>query len=170
MTVPVKLASFFDNFAIQSEVFDKYFLLVGLLLFLYFSANSRREKFSIFWTIILSFLVARVVVTPIIHLLYYQPYISSLSQFRLLVSEKNDWPFPNGHAAFLLAIATALYLSNKKWGIGFFIAVASLNICRIVAGVYSLSDILGGMIIGIITAFIIVTLFQKRNTKEFTKV
>jgi membrane-associated phospholipid phosphatase len=105
--------SFFNAFAGKSEVFDKYFLTVGLLLFLYFSTNSRREKLSIFWTIILSFLIARLVITPVIHFLYYQPQIASLSQLRLLESEQNDWPFPNGHAAFLFAIATAIYLYNK---------------------------------------------------------
>jgi hypothetical protein len=59
--------SFFNAFAGKSEVFDKYFLTVGLLLFLYFSTNSRREKLSIFWTIILSFLIARLVITPVIY-------------------------------------------------------------------------------------------------------
>ncbi len=118
------------------------------------------------WTIILSFLVARLVVTPIIHFLYYQLLIASLSQLRLLVSEKNDWPFPNGHAAFLLAIATAMYLYNKKWGIGFFIAVLFLNTCRIIAGVYSLSDMLGGMIIGIRSASLFFYFAEKRRIQE----
>ena len=109
----------FNAFAEQSEVFDKYILAIGLLLFLFFSTNTRREKLAIFWTIMLSFLIARLVITPIIHLLYYQPHIASLAQLRLLESEQNDWPFPNGHAAFLFAIATAMYLYNRKWGIGF---------------------------------------------------
>jgi undecaprenyl-diphosphatase len=155
MTVDVKSHSFFNTFAGIPEVFDKYLLTAGLLLFLCVSANSRREKRSLFWTVILSFLVARLVLTPIVHLLYYQPHPFAISQLRLLVSEKNDWPFPNGHAAFLFAIATAMYLYNRKWGIGFFIAVAFLTISRIVAGVHSLSDLLGGMSIGIITAYII---------------
>src|SRR5437867_1823147 len=126
----MSLLYFFNTFAEKSEVFDKYFLAAGLLLFLYFSTNSRREKLSIFWTIILSLLVARLIITPVIHFLYYQPHISSLAQLRLLASEKNDWRFPNGHAAFLLAIATATYLHNKKWGLGFFVAVLFLNISR----------------------------------------
>jgi membrane-associated phospholipid phosphatase len=110
MTVDVKSHSFFNTFAGIPEVLDKYLLIAGLLLFLCVSANSRREKRSLFWTIILSSLVALLVLTPIVHLLYYQPHPFSLSQLRLLVSEKNDWPFPNGHAAFLFAIATAMYL------------------------------------------------------------
>jgi undecaprenyl-diphosphatase len=146
---------FLNTLAEESEVLDKYFLAAGLLLFLYFSTNSRREKRSIVGTIILSFLVARLVITPAIHFLYYQPDLSSLSQLRLLESERNDWPFPNGHAAFLLAIATTIFLYNKKWGVGLFIAVLFLNISRIVTGVHALSDMLGGMIIGVITAYII---------------
>lgn len=160
---------FFQCLAEQSEVFDKYYLAAGLLLCLYFSTNSRREKISVSWTIILSFLVARLVVTPIIHFLYYQPHIASLAQLRLLESEQNDWPFPNGHAAFLLAIATAVHLYNKKWGIGFFIVVLFLNISRIVAGVHGLADIVGGMIIGVITATIIFYLTVRRRAIASTK-
>ena len=117
----------------------------------------------------LSFLVARLVITPIIHFLYYQPHLSSLSQLRLLESERNDWPFPNGHAAFLLAIATAVYLSNKKWGVGLFIAVLFLNISRIVTGVHALSDMLGEMIIGVITAYIVFnfTALHRRSQQAF---
>jgi undecaprenyl-diphosphatase len=162
--------SLFNAFAGKSEVFDKYFLAACLLLFLYFSTNSGREKLSIFWTIILSFLIARLVITPIIHFLYYKPQIASLSQLRLLESEQNEWPFPNGHAAFLVAIATAIYLYNKKWGIAFFVAVLFLNISRIVAGVHALSDILGGMIIGGITAYIIFYITAKRRAKVTTQV
>jgi undecaprenyl-diphosphatase len=160
----------FKAFADQSEVFDKYVLAVGLLLFLFFSTNSRREKLAIFLTLILSFLVARLVLTPIIHFLYYQPHIASLAELRLSESEQNDWPFPNGHAAFLLAIATAVYLYNKKWGVGFFIAVLFLNISRIVAGVHALADMFGGMIVGVITATIIFYVTAKRGPKVATKV
>lgn len=160
----------FNAFAEQSEVFDKYVLAAGLLLFLYFSTNSRREKLAIFWTIILSFLIARLVITPIIHFLYYQPHIASLAQLRLLESEQNDWPFPNGHAAFLLAISTAVHLYNKKWGIGFFIVVLFLSISRIVAEVHGLADMLGGMIIGVITAALIYYMTAKRRATASTKV
>jgi len=85
-----EITLFFNTFAGIPEVLDKYLLIAGLLLFLCVSANSRREKRSLFWTIILSSLVARLVLTPIVHLLYYQPHPFSLSQLRLLVSEKND--------------------------------------------------------------------------------
>jgi len=131
MTVDVKSHSFFNTFAGIPEVLDKYLLIAGLLLFLCVSANSRREKRALFWTIILSSLVARLVLTPIVHLLYYQPHPFSLSQLRLLVSEKNDWPFPNGHAAFLFAISMAMYLYrgciNKLLHLLMFIAFYSIS-------------------------------------------
>jgi undecaprenyl-diphosphatase len=166
----MNLLYLFNAFADKSEVFDKYVLVAGLLLFFYFSTNSRREKLSLFWTIILSFLVARLVITPVLHFVYYQPHIASLAQLRLLESEQNDWPFPNGHAAFLLAIATAIYLYNKKWGIGFFIVVLFLNISRIGAGVHALSDMLSGMIVGVITAYAIYYFTAKRRVTAVTKV
>ena len=169
MIVDVKPFNLFNAFAGESEVFDKYVLIAGLLLFFSFSAYSTREKFHILWTLIISFLAARLVITPIVRFLYYHPSSFTLSQLRLLISEENDWPFPNGHSAFLFAIATTMYLYNKKWGIGCFIAVILLNISRVVAGVHTLSDMLGGMIIGIITAYIIFLYAAKRKAKDITK-
>ena len=67
-------------------------------------------------------------------------------------------------------MAATIYLYNKKWGIGFFIAALLMNISRIVAGVHYPSDILGGMIVGVIVAYVVFYLAEKKKTKEITRV
>lgn len=170
MALDLKLFYFLNNFAGKSRIFDtiivflasylQYFLIAIFLLFLYFSAYSKRKKLYIFWTTTISIIVARFGITEIIRFFYHRPRPFIAHQVYQLISE-NEWSFPSGHSAFFFAMATAIYLHNKKWGIGFFIAAIIMNVSRIVAGVHYPSDILGGMIIGVAVAYTVFYLVKK---------
>ena len=177
MTLDVKLLYFFNDFAGKSQVFDaiiiflasylRYFLAAGFLLLLYFSAYPPRRKFHIFWVTAISTVVARFVVTEIIRFFYHRPRPFLTYQLYPLIS-KNEWSFPSGHSAFFFAMATTIYLYDKKWGTWFFIAALIMSIGRIVAGAHYPSDILGGMIVGVLTAYAIfhfINNFSKWNMK-----
>jgi len=170
MTLDAKLLYFLNNFAGKSQLFDtltvflasylQYFLVVIFLLLLYFSAYPKKEKLYIFWTTTISIMVARLGITEIIRFFYNRPRPFITHQVYQLLSE-NEWSFPSGHSAFFFAMATAIYLCNKKWGVGFFIAAVIMNISRIVAGVHYPSDILGGMIVGVAVAYAVFYLTEK---------
>lgn len=187
MPLDIKLFYFFNNFAGTSEIFDtlivflaaylQYFLVAAFLLLLYFSAYSRREKIYIFGVAATSMIVARLGITEIIRFFYHRPRPFLMLQVNKLLSSgwiyfDKEWSFPSGHSAFFFAMATAIYLYNKKWGIWFFIAAFLMNISRIVAGVHYPSDILGGMIIGVLTGYLIFYCAEKRRIKikEIAKV
>ena len=129
-----------------------YLMVATYLLLLHFSSYSRIEKYQFFWLTVISGGIARFGVNEIVHLFYHRsrPFIT----YRLhpLLFD-NGWSFPSGHASFFFATATVIYLYNKKWGIGFFIATLVATISRVAAGLHYPSDILGGMIIGILTAY-----------------
>lgn len=179
MTLDVKLLYFLNNLTGKSQIFDnltvffasylQYFLIAAFLLLLYFSAYPKRQKIYIFWVTIVSIIVARLGITEIIRFFYHRPRPFLTYQLHTLISE-NEWSFPSGHSAFFFAMAGAIYLYNKKWGIGFFIAALLMNISRIVAGVHYPSDILGGMIVGILVAYIIFYFAEKVRVKETAKV
>lgn len=164
MTFDVTLLHVLNNLTGKSRIFDTlivslasylpYFLVAAFLVLLYFAAYSKREKLYLFWTTAISIVVARGVITEIIRFFIHRPRPFLVYQLHPLISE-HEWSFPSGHAAFFFAMATAIYFYNKKWGIGFFIAALLMNISRIVAGVHYPSDILGGMIIGILVAYVI---------------
>lgn len=170
MTLDAKLLYFLNNLTGKSQIFDaltiffasysQYFLAAAFLLLLYFSAYSKREKLHIFWTTAVSMIIARLGIVEIIRFFYNRPRPFITYGLRPLISE-NAWSFPSGHSALFFAMATAIYLYNKKWGAWFFAAAIIMNVGRIVAGVHYPSDILGGMIIGIITAYL-VFYFAKR--------
>jgi len=109
--------------------------------------------------------VARFGVTELIRFFYHRlrPFVTY--QAHQLLSG-NEWSFPSGHSAFFFAMATAIYLYNKKWGIGFFLAAILMNISRVIAGVHYPSDIIGGAIIGIIVAYVVFYFAERTKLKN----
>lgn len=174
MTLDVKLLYFFNNFAGKSQIFDaltvffasylQYILIVVFLLLVYVSAYSKQEKLSLFLTTAFSVVVARLGITEIIRFFYHRPRPFLTHQLHQLILE-NKWSFPSGHSAFFFAMATAIYLYNKKWGIGFFIGAIIMNISRIIAGVHYPSDILGGMVVGIVVAYVVFYMAERKKEK-----
>ena len=170
MMLDVRFLHFFNWLVGTSQVFDvlivffssyvQYVLVAVFLLLVYFSEYSRKQKRSILLVTMISSLIARFGITEIIRFFYHRPRPFLALPVNKLLS--NGWfysdnagSFPSGHSAFFFAMATAIYLYNKKWGIGFFLAAILMNIGRIVAGVHYPSDILGGMMIGIVVGYVV---------------
>lgn len=154
----INIFFFLNNLAGQSWIFDwltiflaeyfQYFLVLLFLVIVYFS----REKFYMFWVTVISAVVARFGVTSLIRLFYHRPRPFTVYSVHKLITE-NDYSFPSGHSSFFFAMAAAIYFYNKKWGIVFFVAALFMNISRIIAGVHYPSDILGGVVVGVVTAY-----------------
>ncbi len=174
----VQLFYFLNNLTGKSQIFDtftiffasylQYFLIAIFLLLLYFSAYSKRHKLYVFWVTTISVVVARLGITEIIRFFYHRPRPFIVYQLHPLISG-TGWSFPSGHSAFFFAMATAIFLYNKKWGVGFFIAALVITISRIAAGVHYPSDILGGAAVGIAAAYVVFYLAKKKEAKEDTK-
>ena len=170
MALDVELFYFFNNLAGKSQIFDtfivfsasylQYLLGAVFILFLCFSAYSKREKFRVFFIVAVSTMVARLGIVEIIRFFYHRPRPFINNQVYRLISE-NDWSFPSGHSAFFFAMATAIYLYNRRWGVVFFAAAIMMNISRVIAGAHYPSDILGGMIVGVAAACAVFLSAQK---------
>ncbi len=71
--------------------------------------------------------------------------------------------FPSGHATVFFALATAIYLYNKKVGIVFFIAAVIISIARVLAEVHYPVDVIVGAVIGILVALSVNSIFSRKN-------
>ena len=162
MTLDTQLFYLLNNVAGQSPLFDgiivflasylAYILIVLFLALLFFSQYPKRDKLQILLIIGISAVIARFGITELIRFFYHRPRpFLTLPVHQLLTD--SAWSFPSGHATFFFAMATAIYLHNKKWGIVFFIATILITISRVIAGVHYPSDIVGGAIIGIAVAY-----------------
>lgn len=172
MTLDLKLFYTLNNLAGQSYIGDglivffasylQYFLVAAFFLFLHATAYQKREKFHIFWVTVISVVIARLGITEIIRFFYHRPRPFMAYEVRQLIPE-SAWSFPSGHSAFFFALAMAVCLYNKKWGAWFFATTVVMNTSRVVAGVHYPSDILGGMIVGVLTAYIVFCVADKRG-------
>jgi len=175
MSFDLQLFYALNNLAGKSPTLDRFFvflasdmayLILGVfVVLLFFSKYENREKIRMFIIALVSALIARGIITELIRYFYHRPRpFMVLDTHQLLID--NAWSFPSGHATFFFALATALYFYNKKWGSGFFIATLLITTSRVIAGVHYPSDILGGMLIGIITALVVYRFAQRKKDTE----
>ena len=77
-----------------------------------------------------------------------------------LISETGK-AFPSGHATFFMALAFALFFSHKKVGYLFMFFALIIGLARIFAGVHFPIDILGGFILGALTAYLVKFVYNR---------
>jgi undecaprenyl-diphosphatase len=128
----------------------QYVVVVLLLLFVLLATFTFKDRIRIVFIAVASSVVARVLVEVIKHF-FHRPRPFVFHTVHQLVTE-NSWSFPSGHATFFFALAMAIYLYSRRWGILFLICAVFISLGRIAAGIHYPSDILGGILLGIIMA------------------
>lgn len=68
--------------------------------------------------------------------------------FHPLINNLNDYGFPSSHAAFYSALATTLFLIHRRAGVYAGLLALVIGAARILAGVHTPLDILGGYLLG----------------------
>lgn len=77
-----------------------------------------------------------------------RPFLSDESLLPLI--RPGESSFPSGHAASSFAAATSLFLYKKKAGIPAYLLAAAIAFSRLYIGVHYPTDVLAGMVIGIV--------------------
>lgn len=67
----------------------------------------------------------------------------------------SDGAFPSAHAGAAFALAVTIWLHDRKVGWIYLILALVIGIARVVANVHYPQDILGGIVLGILIAFMI---------------
>ena len=63
-----------------------------------------------------------------------------------------DPSFPSGHTAFAFGLAVSIWLHDKKLGFLFVVAACLVGYGRIASNVHFITDVLGGVFLGVVTA------------------
>lgn len=84
----------------------------------------------------------------------------------LLIKKPIDTSFPSGHTYASFASAGVLYYMNKKVGITAYILAALIAFSRLYLYVHYPSDVLGGMILGILTSFVAIKIYNNFEKKR----
>lgn len=76
-----------------------------------------------------------------------------------------SYSFPSNHAVTSFALATLLSFFYPKLSILFFTVASLIGLSRVYVGVHFLSDVVGGMIIGLCFGFLFIRLIKWANKK-----
>jgi undecaprenyl-diphosphatase len=152
----------FDSFWIFLATQLPYICVLVLALFLVVDF-ARHKKMVV--TALISALIARFVIKPLILLFYLEPrpFVVIDTVIPLISPPPNEdfQSFPSGHTIFFFALASTIYCFHKKWGIVFLIAALCIGLSRVFVGVHWPQDILGGILIGSVIGWLVYHISQK---------
>lgn len=139
--------SFVDNLMIFGA---RYLVFAGFLLnlFLIFKGTNRERK--AFILIILALPIAILIIMGI-HLFFFEPRPSVTLHITPLYPYKPDASFPSRHASFMSIIAFSYLYFKSKWSSLFLLLMIWVGISRVYVGVHYPIDILGGILVGIVS-------------------
>lgn len=122
--------------------------------------RSGTEYVELVGATLVSAIVARFGIAELIRFWYHRPRPFLSIPVRNLFTDP-AWSFPSGHATFFFALATAIYLHDRRWGRAFFALATVISVGRVMAGVHYPLDILAGALIGSFTAYIVDYLMRR---------
>lgn len=164
-----KLFQVLNGLAGQSRLFDtivrllvnEYIittLMALVLMLLWFGAPNaetrERNQRAVLYAAA-TMIVANLLVKGLNLMVYrYRPFAENT--VRLLFYRPSDSSFPSNAATVGFSLASAMWLLNRRAGIVMYVLALLFGLSRIVAGVHYPSDILGGMGVGLFSAYLVV--------------
>ena len=135
-----------------------HILLAGILVFWW----ENRKKYPRFlWESFLAAVLSRGIVTELIRFFWERPRPFVEQNITPLIEHAASASFPSGHAAFFFALGTVLFFYNKTAGVFILLGAAVLSGARVFAFLHWPSDIVGGTVIGIASAFLVVQISRR---------
>lgn len=146
------------------------FAYLPILTWLWLNGNGR-EKHAVkesLWTVGLAILMAEIISLIVLRI---RPYLAVTDIFALIPPPLTS-SFPSVHTAISVAFTSAFYAGKKRLGQVCLLIALGVAIGRMAAGVHYPTDILGGMIVGV-TSFFLIRLghraLRKRQTMGLKK-
>lgn len=95
-----------------------------------------------------------------------RPFVT-FSEIIPLIDKPGSFSFPSGHTSTSFAAAFAIFFmeKSKKYAIPGIVIAAMIGFSRMYVGVHYPGDILGGIVVGILSAFVASIIVKKVGTK-----
>lgn len=145
--------------------YSGYFLVVAALFIFLMMGRRWKEQAYYFAVVSLSLLLSSGIVTESIRFFLSRPRPFVTFELEPLFM-KTSASFPSGHATFFFALAMAVMFFNRRAGWWFLATAFLMGVARVYAGVHYPSDILGGALIGILSACFAVFIIEPRKFRE----
>lgn len=100
--------------------------------------------------VLIGLLMGLIIGNGIVKNLVARPRPCWLEEFQLLIECPKDFSFPSGHTLSSVIAATILTMCNRKWGVVVIPLAALISFSRLYLYVHFPSDILGGIVMGLL--------------------
>lgn len=118
------------------------------------SVPGRRYRMALVAQFALAILLSRGIITELVRFIY--PVVRPLEALELIPLLLEDTPgFPSGHTTWLFAMVVPLWHINKKYAVVFGVLALVVGVARIFAGVHWPADIAAGIVVGLLSGWII---------------
>ncbi len=154
---------YINSFAGNNHILDLFFIIsakampyifIGIEVWLYFVSKRKTEAIFAFYSVVLAIIVSKTIGVFYFH---NRPFMDGLGL--QLIHHKADNSFPSDHTTFLFAIAFSyLFFKLKKLAVISLILAFLGGIARVYVGVHYPFDIMGGIFVGFIGAFVVLLL------------
>lgn len=123
-----------------------FWIILSVLLLLF--KKTRKVGLCCSLGLIFDLLVVNIAIKPLVARI--RPY-EILKEITILTHQPGDHSFPSGHSAGSFACAWAFFRAyKKKWGVPALVLAALIALSRLYVGVHYPTDVIGGIVIGII--------------------
>lgn len=170
------LFNFIHQFAGKFSILDllgvffaKYiaYILVIMWVILFFKEKGFKKRLYFFSLMALSTILSRGIITEAVRFFYNRPRPFISLNFEPLLSN-GSYSFPSGHMTFYFAMFMAVFYIVKSRNVvwWFFGMTVLMGLSRIYCGIHWPSDILGGAIIGILSAMFVYWILPKEENQK----
>lgn len=138
-----------------------FWIVLGIVLLC--TKKYRKCGVAVLLALILDLILANIILKPLVA----RPRPCWIREdIELLVRVPRDYSFPSGHTMASFASAGALLFTEKKFGVGACILALLMGISRLYFYVHFPTDVLSGVILGLLCGVVSVNLMNRmKNTK-----
>lgn len=133
-------------------------LWIVITLILLIIPKTRKVGCACFLSLVLSLIFCNGIIK---HLVARPRPYTQIPGLQLLVPLASDWSFPSGHSSSSFCVGTVcLARLPKKFGVPLIILAALIALSRLYVGIHYPTDVIGGVLLGIVLALLAMKLFD----------
>lgn len=132
-----------------------FFIILAVVLLIF--PKTRRIGMAAAFALILNHVATNMVIKNIV----CRPRPCHLREVALLIEMPHGYSFPSGHTSTSFAVSTAVFRFNRRWGTALFVLSALIGFSRLYLYVHFPSDVLGGVLVGVLCGIAATVLAKK---------